>query len=37
VLDFVPNAHALLDSSMWFHEIIGIAWYRIQLAATHQP
>lgn len=31
VLDFVPDAHALADSSMWFHEIIGIAWYRIQL------
>ena len=32
VLDFVPSAHALLDSSTWFHEIMGIAWYRIQLA-----
>ena len=31
VLDFVPDAHALADSSKWFHEIIGIAWYRIQL------
>jgi uncharacterized SAM-binding protein YcdF (DUF218 family) len=31
VLDFVPDAHALLDSSRWFHEIMGIAWYQIQL------
>jgi uncharacterized SAM-binding protein YcdF (DUF218 family) len=31
LLDFVPDAHALADSSRWFHEIIGIAWYRIQL------
>jgi uncharacterized SAM-binding protein YcdF (DUF218 family) len=31
VLDFVPDADALADSSRWFHEIIGIAWYRIQL------
>jgi uncharacterized SAM-binding protein YcdF (DUF218 family) len=30
-LDFVPDARALADSSKWFHEIIGIAWYRIQL------
>jgi uncharacterized SAM-binding protein YcdF (DUF218 family) len=31
VLDFVPDAQALADSSRWFHEIVGIAWYRIQL------
>jgi len=31
ILDFVPDAHALADSSRWFHEVIGMAWYRIQL------
>lgn len=31
VLAFVPDAHALADSSRWFHEIVGIAWYRLQL------
>ena len=36
-LDFVPDARAMEKSSLWFHEVIGIAWYRIQLAATHQP
>jgi uncharacterized SAM-binding protein YcdF (DUF218 family) len=33
LLDFVPDARALLDSSRWFHEVVGIAWYRIQLTA----
>jgi uncharacterized SAM-binding protein YcdF (DUF218 family) len=33
LLHFVPNAHALADSSIWFHEVIGIAWYRIKLAS----
>lgn len=36
LLDFVPNAHALAESSTWFHEVIGIAWYRIQLFFTPQ-
>ena len=34
VLDFIPEADALADSSRWFHEILGIAWYRIQLMLT---
>jgi len=34
LLDFLPDARALADSSRWFHEIVGIAWYRIQLAAA---
>lgn len=34
ILDFVPDARALADSSNWFHEIIGIMWYRIQLTAA---
>jgi len=29
-LDFLPQASALLDSSWYFHEIIGIAWYRLK-------
>ena len=37
VLDFVPDAEALADSSKWFHEIIGIAWYRIQLTPPDKP
>lgn len=32
VLDFLPDANALLDSSTFFHEIIGIAWYQLQFA-----
>ena len=32
VLDFVPDARALGDSSRWFHEVVGIAWYRIKLS-----
>jgi uncharacterized SAM-binding protein YcdF (DUF218 family) len=33
LLDFVPDAQALADSSRWFHEAMGLAWYRIQLTA----
>ncbi|OGA39639.1 MAG: hypothetical protein A3G24_09385 [Betaproteobacteria bacterium RIFCSPLOWO2_12_FULL_62_13] len=32
LLDFLPDARALLDSSMFFHELIGIAWYQLQFA-----
>ena len=31
-LDFVPNANALLDSWHFFHEVAGIAWYRLKFA-----
>ena len=30
--DFMPQADALLDSSYFFHEIIGLAWYRLKSA-----
>ncbi len=30
VLSFLPNAHALADSSKFFHETIGSAWYRLK-------
>lgn len=30
LLDFAPNAGALLDSSTVFHEIIGIGWYHLR-------
>lgn len=30
LLDFLPNAHALRDSSHFFHEVIGIIWYRFR-------
>jgi len=32
LLDFVPDARALRDSGTFFHEAIGIAWYRLQFA-----
>lgn len=32
-LQFLPSASALRDSSRFFHEIIGIAWYRLKFAA----
>jgi uncharacterized SAM-binding protein YcdF (DUF218 family) len=31
ILDFLPSALALRDSSLFFHEIIGIVWYRLRL------
>jgi uncharacterized SAM-binding protein YcdF (DUF218 family) len=31
VLDFLPRAEALSDSSRFFHEILGIAWYYVRL------
>jgi uncharacterized SAM-binding protein YcdF (DUF218 family) len=30
-LDFLPNASALLDSSLFFHEVIGIGWYHLRI------
>jgi uncharacterized SAM-binding protein YcdF (DUF218 family) len=33
VLQFLPRADALRDSSRFFHEILGIAWYRLKFAA----
>jgi uncharacterized SAM-binding protein YcdF (DUF218 family) len=32
LLDFMPNAYALRDSSNFFHELIGIIWYQLRLA-----
>ena len=32
LLDFVPSADALRDSFLFFHEIVGMAWYRLRLA-----
>lgn len=31
VRDFLPNARALRDSALFFHEIIGTVWYRLRL------
>jgi uncharacterized SAM-binding protein YcdF (DUF218 family) len=31
VLDFLPKAEALSDSSRFFHEILSIAWYYVRL------
>lgn len=30
-LNFLPQAQALLDSSRYFRELIGISWYRMQI------
>ncbi|MDP1718423.1 MAG: YdcF family protein [Burkholderiales bacterium] len=32
-LQFLPSADALRDSSRFFHEVIGMAWYRLKFAA----
>jgi uncharacterized SAM-binding protein YcdF (DUF218 family) len=31
LLDFLPNASALLNSSRVFHEVIGIGWYHLRI------
>lgn len=31
-LDFIPDARALRDSTIYFHEILGYVWYRLQFA-----
>lgn len=31
VLDFLPDAPALLDSALFFREALGIVWYRLRL------
>ena len=31
VLDFLPRASALDDSSLFFHEVFGIAWYYVRI------
>ena len=31
-LDFVPSTDGLMDSWLFFHEIAGIAWYRLKFA-----
>jgi uncharacterized SAM-binding protein YcdF (DUF218 family) len=33
--DYLPSAHGLEYSSRFFHEVIGLAWYRLQSAAGH--
>jgi len=33
LLDFLPNASALHDSSRVFHEVIGIGWYHLRILA----
>ena len=32
VLSFMPNAQALLHSSWFFHEVLGIGWYHLRVA-----
>ncbi len=31
-LDFLPNAAALMNSFEFFHEVVGIVWYRLKFA-----
>lgn len=33
-LDFVPDTGALLDSALFFREVIGTVWYRVRLLAN---
>lgn len=33
VLDFLPNITGLRDSAIFFHEAIGLVWYRLRLLA----
>lgn len=33
VLDFLPNSTGLRDSARFFHEAIGLVWYRLRLLA----
>ena len=33
VLDFIPSAHALADSYVFFHEVLGTLWYRLRFDA----
>lgn len=35
LLDFFPNPAAYTDSFHFFHEILGIAWYRLKFALAH--
>jgi uncharacterized SAM-binding protein YcdF (DUF218 family) len=30
LLDFIPSAHALDDSYYFFHEVLGMVWYRLK-------
>ena len=34
VLDVLPDARALRDSALFFHELIGMLWYRVRLLAS---
>jgi uncharacterized SAM-binding protein YcdF (DUF218 family) len=34
IVDFLPDAEALEHSSIWAHEIIGRAWYRLKSVAS---
>jgi uncharacterized SAM-binding protein YcdF (DUF218 family) len=29
-LDFIPTAHGLMDSSIFFREVLGMVWYRLK-------
>jgi uncharacterized SAM-binding protein YcdF (DUF218 family) len=34
ILDFLPDAGALRDSSLFFHEVIGIGWYHLRFSLS---
>lgn len=34
ILDVLPDARALRDSALFFHEVIGTLWYRVRLLAS---
>ncbi len=37
IVDFMPDAHALEDSSSYVHEALGLAWYRLKSFVTSRP
>lgn len=34
IVDFLPDAGALQNSSIWVHEVVGRAWYRVKSIAS---
>jgi uncharacterized SAM-binding protein YcdF (DUF218 family) len=35
LLSFLPRAKPVLDSAIFVHEVIGLLWYRVKLAISH--
>lgn len=37
MIDFLPNAGSLRDTSVYVHEVVGRAWYRLKFALSSRP